>query len=80
MLGLNVCIDVWMSRHCMHSSTANTCAIFAYFLLACSEYHELLNHDASHSNYCACLSAAGDQAEFVYSAFDDVQMLQFNST
>jgi hypothetical protein len=48
--------------------------------LACSEYHEIFNNDASHSNYCACLSAAGDEAEFVYSAFDDVQMLQFNST
>jgi hypothetical protein len=61
-----------MSRHCKHSSTANTYAIFAYLLMACSEYHELFNHDASHSNYCACSSAAGDEAEFVYSAVADV--------
>jgi hypothetical protein len=68
-----------MSWHCKHSSTAKTCAIFAYLLLACSECHELLNHEASQSNYCACLSAAGDEAEFMYSGFADVKMLQFNS-
>jgi hypothetical protein len=28
----------------------------------------------------ACLSAAGDEAEFLYSAFADVKMLQFNSS
>jgi hypothetical protein len=27
-----------------------------------------------------CLSAAGDKAEFLYSAFADVEMLQFNSS
>jgi hypothetical protein len=69
-----------MSRHCQHSSTAKTCAIFAYLLLACSECHELFNHEASQSKYGACLSAAGDKAEFLYSAFADVQMLQFNSS
>jgi hypothetical protein len=37
-------------------------------------------HDASHSNHCACLShsAAGDTAEFMYSAFGDVK--RYNST
>jgi hypothetical protein len=69
-----------MSRHCQHSSTARTCAISAYLLLACSECHELFNHEASQSNYGACLSAAGDKAEFLYSAFADVKMLQFNSS
>jgi hypothetical protein len=71
ILGLNRCIDVCaeMSRHCKHSSTAETCAIFAYLLLACSECHEILNHEASQSNYCACLSAAGHEAEFMDSAF-----------
>jgi hypothetical protein len=69
-----------MSQHCKHSSTAKTCAIFPYLLLACSECHELFNHEASQGNYCACLSAAGEEAEFMYSAFADVQMLQFNSS
>jgi hypothetical protein len=69
-----------MSRHCQHSLTARTCAIFAYLLLACSECHELFNHEASQSNYGACLSAAGDKAEFLYSAFTDVKMPQFNSS
>jgi hypothetical protein len=40
---------------------------------------ELLNHEASLSNCCACLSAAGNEAEFMYSAFADVKMPQFNS-
>jgi hypothetical protein len=69
-----------MSRHCQHSSTARTCAIFAYLLLACSECNELFNHEASQSNYGACWSAAGDKAEFLYSAFAHVKMLQFNSS
>jgi hypothetical protein len=69
-----------MSRHCQHSSTARTCAIFAYFLLACSECHELFNHETSQSNYGACLSAAGDKAEFLYSAFADAKMLPFSSS
>jgi hypothetical protein len=69
-----------MSRHCQHSSTARTCAIFAYLILACSECHEVFNHEASHSNHGACLSAAGDRADFLYSAFADVKMLQFNSS
>jgi hypothetical protein len=73
-------IDVWMSRHCQHRSTARTCAIFAYLLLACSECHELFNHEASQSNYSAWLSAAGDKAECLYSTFADVKMLQFNSS
>jgi hypothetical protein len=51
---------------------AKTCAIFAYLILACSECHKLFNHDASQSNYGACLSAAGDKANFLYSAFADV--------
>jgi hypothetical protein len=59
---------------------ARTCAIFAYFLLACSECHELFDHEASQSNHGACLSAAGDKAEFLYSAFADVKMLPFNSS
>jgi hypothetical protein len=59
---------------------AKTCAIFAYLLLACSECHEIFNHEASQSNYGACLSAAGNRAEFMYSAFADVKMLQFNSS
>jgi hypothetical protein len=61
----------------MHSSKAKTCAIFAYLLLACSECHEPFNHEASQINQCACLSAAGDKAEFVCAAFADVKMLQF---
>jgi hypothetical protein len=69
-----------MSRHCKQSSTTKACAIFAYLLLAGSECHEHFDRDASHSNYCAGLSAAGDESEFVYSAFADVQMLQFNSS
>jgi hypothetical protein len=69
-----------MSRYCQHSSTARICAIFAYLLLACSECHEISNHEASQSNYCARLSVAGDKAEFLYSAFGDVKMLQFNSS
>jgi hypothetical protein len=64
-----------MRGHCQHSSTAKTCAIFAYLLLECSEYHELLNHEASQSSYGACLRAAGDEAEFLYSSFADVKML-----
>jgi hypothetical protein len=69
-----------MSRHCQPSSTARTCAIFAYFLLACSKCHELFNHEASQSNYGACLGAAGDKAEFLSSKFADDKMLQFNSS
>jgi hypothetical protein len=58
-----------------------TCAIFAILILACSECHELINnHEASQSNYGTCLSAAGDKAEFLYSAFVDDKMLQFNSS
>jgi hypothetical protein len=41
---------------------------------------ELFNHEASQSNYCAFLSAAGNQAEFMYSNFAAVEMLQFNSS
>jgi hypothetical protein len=69
-----------MSRRCQHILTARTCAIFAYLLLACSECHELFNHEASQSNYGAYLSAAGDKADFLYSAFADVKMLQLNSS
>jgi hypothetical protein len=69
-----------MSRYCLHISTAKTCAIVAYLLLACSECHALFNHEASQSNYGACLSAAGDKAEFLYSSFADAKMLQFNSS
>jgi hypothetical protein len=54
---------------------AKTCAIFACLLLACSECHTPFNHEASQSNHCACLSAAGDKAEFMYAAFADVKML-----
>jgi hypothetical protein len=47
-----------MSRHCKHTSTHKTCAwTFANLLLACSKCHDLLNHEASQNNYCACLSA-----------------------
>jgi hypothetical protein len=63
-----------MSRHCQHSSTARTFAIFACLLLACSECHELFNHEAPQSNNGACLSAAGDKAESLYSAFADVKI------
>jgi hypothetical protein len=49
-------------------------------LLAHSECHELLNIEASQSNYCACLSGAGRKAEFMDSAFADLEMLQFNSS
>jgi hypothetical protein len=35
-------------------------------LLACRECHELFNHEASQSNG-GCLSAAGDEAVFLYS-------------
>jgi hypothetical protein len=50
-----------MGLHCKHSSTAKTYAVFRYVLLACSESHEFLNHEASEGYYCACLSAAGDK-------------------
>jgi hypothetical protein len=43
---------------------AKTCATFAYLLLACSECHELFNHEASQSNDGDCWSAAGDMAQF----------------
>jgi hypothetical protein len=33
-----------------------------------------------HKAIGACLSAAGDKADFLYSAFADVKMLQFNSS
>jgi hypothetical protein len=69
-----------MSRHCQHSSTARTCAIFAYLLLACSKCHEVFTYEASQSNYGAFLSAAGDKAEFWYSEFADFKMPQFNSS
>jgi hypothetical protein len=59
---------------------ARTCAIFAYLLLACSKCHERYDHEASQSNYGACLSAAGDKAELLYSASADVKMQQFNSS
>jgi hypothetical protein len=54
---------------------AKPCAVFAYFLLACSECHEVFNHEASQSNYGGHLSAAGGKAEFVYSAGANVEML-----
>jgi hypothetical protein len=41
---------------------------------------DFFNHEASQSNYGACLSAAGDKAVFMRSAFADVKMLQFNSS
>jgi hypothetical protein len=59
---------------------ARSCAIFAYLLEACSECHELFNHEASQNSHGACLSAAGDKAELLYSAFADVKMPQFNSS
>jgi hypothetical protein len=59
---------------------ARSRANFAYLLLACSKCHELFNHEVLQSNYGACLSAASDKAEFLYSAFADVKMLQFNSS
>jgi hypothetical protein len=46
----------------------------------CSKCHELFNHEVSQSNYGACLTAASHKAEFLYSAFADVKMLQFNSS
>jgi hypothetical protein len=69
-----------MNRYCQHSSTARTCAIFAYLLLACSKSHERFSHEASQSNYGAFLSEADDKAELLYSAFANVKMLQFNSS
>jgi hypothetical protein len=68
-----------MSPHCQHSSTPKTYALFSYLLLACSKCHEIFNHEPSQSNYGACLSAAGDKKEFLYSAFADITMPQFNS-
>jgi hypothetical protein len=53
-----------VSQHCQHRSTARTCAIFAYLLLACSECNKLFNHDTSQNNYGTCLSATGDSADF----------------
>jgi hypothetical protein len=46
--------------------------------LVCSKCHELFNHEASQSNYGACVSAAGGTAEFLYLKFADVKMPQFN--
>jgi hypothetical protein len=68
-----------MNLHFQHNSTAKKC-LSLHLLLACSECHELFNHEASQSNYCACLSAAGNKAVFMRSAFADVKMLQFNSS
>jgi hypothetical protein len=68
MLGIHRCINIFAQLHCKHSSTAKICAILAYLLLSCSKCHELLNHEASQSNSCACLSAAGAKAEFMYPA------------
>jgi hypothetical protein len=82
LLGLNRCIDVCaeISRQCQHRSAAKTYAIFACLLLACSECHELFNHEASQSKYCDCLSAAGAEAEFMYSACAHANVRQFNSS
>jgi hypothetical protein len=49
-------------------------------MLACSECHELFYHEVSQRYYGACLSVAGDTAEFFHYAFADVKMLQFNSS
>jgi hypothetical protein len=57
---------------------ARTSAIFAYLLLACSACYELFNHEASQSNYGACLSAAGVKAELKYAACVRVDTPQFN--
>jgi hypothetical protein len=48
---------------------AKTCAIFACLILACSECHELFNHEASQSKHDTCLSAAGNNEEFLCSVF-----------
>jgi hypothetical protein len=48
--------------------------------ITCIICHEQFIHEASQSNYGACLSAAGHRAEFMYFAFADVEMLQFNSS
>jgi hypothetical protein len=53
-----------MSRHCQHISMAKTCAICAFFFLACSECHGLFNQEAEQSNCGACLGAASGKAEF----------------
>jgi hypothetical protein len=81
MLRLNRKIAVYdlLSRHCKHGSTAKTCAIFACLLLACTKCHDLFTHEASQSKYCACLCAAGNEVDFLYSAFSDVKMLRYNS-
>jgi hypothetical protein len=50
---------------------AKTCAIFAYLILAYSNCREISNHEASKGTYGDCSSAAGNQAEFLYSAFAD---------
>jgi hypothetical protein len=50
---------------------AKTCVIFACLILACSNCREISNYEASKGNYGDCLSAAGDKAEFLYSAFAD---------
>jgi hypothetical protein len=57
----------------------NLCYLFI-LLLACSKCHKQFNYEASQSNYWACLSAAGDEAEFMCFAFFDLKMLQFNSS
>jgi hypothetical protein len=38
------------------------------------------NHEDSQSNYGTCLSAAGDKADFLFSAFAAVETLQLNSS
>jgi hypothetical protein len=68
-----------MSRHCQHSSTAKI-VLSLHFCYAANAMNYLFNHEASQSKYGACLSAAGDKAEFLYSAFAEVEMLQFNSS
>jgi hypothetical protein len=43
------------------------------FVIGMQRMPELFNNEASQSNYGACSSAAGDKAEFLFSAFADVK-------
>jgi hypothetical protein len=50
----------------------NLCYLFI-LLLACSKCHKRFNYEASQTNYWGCLSAAGDEAEFMCFAFFDLK-------
>jgi hypothetical protein len=76
ILGLDRCIDI-CAQMCRHCNGQNVCHL-CLFIFCMQQIILTFNHEASQRNYCACLSAAGNEAEFVYSAFAATKMPQFN--